>query len=366
MHESARAGGKRNRDFFMQKNNITKLVSRAIASATIVSMFAVMSPVVASSATNMTDVMSRQKASAATVTHTVTMTLPSDASWGTVIISYAGAGWNNFTWVSSSCVGGGTGDNGTAGAVLNVSTACPGDSVLTATFTGDNASGAGSHTATISGTTGVTGTYAVVITDDDQVTVSAIVDPVITFDLDVGPALDSNNSGPYVVALDTLTTGAVSSSGDGTINMIGLDLATNGTGGAIVTVKSLNSGLKSTSVPADVIPSVGTTLVPGTAGYGICVNEVRAGNDSWLAKSAFHNGVLIAAGGGTSTSLTCTSTVHDLTDALTSSPQEILNTNNDVIQGGRAEIFVKAAISGTTKAHTDYTDTLTFVATGAF
>jgi len=35
-------------------------------------------------------------------------------------------------------------------------------------------------------------------------------------------------------------------------------------------------------------------------------------------------------------------------------------------QNAFARLYVKAAISGTVPAHTDYADTLTFVATGTF
>ncbi|QQR50089.1 hypothetical protein IPF86_03350 [Candidatus Nomurabacteria bacterium] len=52
-------------------------------------------------------------------------------------------------------------------------------------------------------------------------------------------------------------------------------------------------------------------------------------------------------------------------EALTTTGESILSTTAPVA-AAHAEISVNAAISGTTVAHSDYTDTLTFIATATF
>lgn len=202
-----------------------------------------------------------------------------------------------------------------------------------------------------------TGSFAVAIVDDDSVSVTASVDPSITFDLDTATT-DTNSAAPYSVPLGTLSTGSVTTSNDSSINGIWVDLATNGGGGAVVTVVSANgtSGLVSTSTPADTIGSSTATLVAGTEGYGVCVTSSGTG------AATASTGTLAAVAPFAST---CTAAAHSV-GGLTTSAQSILNSAGDALAGGRTEIRVKAAISATTEAHNDYADTLTFIATATF
>jgi hypothetical protein len=60
----------------------------------------------------------------------------------------------------------------------------------------------------------------------------------------------------------------------------------------------------------------------------------------------------------------CTSTNHNI-GAVTTSAQSIWQVSA-ASQNAFARIYVKAGISGTVAPHSDYADTLTFVATGTF
>lgn len=206
----------------------------------------------------------------------------------------------------------------------------------------------GSYNVFLAGTNGDSGTLSAPIVDSDQIAVTAIVDPVITFDLDTATT-DTESATPYAVNLGTVNTSAVATSGTGGVNFIWVDIGHNGTGGAVITVASKNGSLKSTSVPADTIASSTATLSAGTAGYGLCVESVSQTQDGPLAKVSPFNS-------------SCSSSSHSV-GGLTVNPQTILNTTGNPIAGGRGKIDVKAAISTATRAHNDYTDQLSFICT---
>jgi hypothetical protein len=189
------------------------------------------------------------------------------------------------------------------------------------------------------------------IADDDQVNVTATVGSSITFDLDASTS-NSNTNTPYNVALGALTTAAASNSDNSGINSIWVDLDTNAVS-AVVTVVSANAALKSTAVPGDTIPSATGTMAPATANYGLCVGSVTQTSGGALAKASPFNGA------------TCTSGHVNTVGLVTTSPTNILTTPAP-IAGGRSEIRVNAENSLATVAHNDYTDTLTFIATGTF
>jgi hypothetical protein len=217
-----------------------------------------------------------------------------------------------------------------------------------------NPGSTGSKTIKLEGTlesgTDPDGQLAVSIVDSDQVTISATIDPSITFDLDTATT-NTETTAPYSVALGTLTTGAVSTSNNSSINSVWVDLATNATGGAVVTVLDANAGLTSTAA-GYTINSASVTLVAGAEGYGVCIASVTQTSGS-LVKVTPYDGL-------------CNTTTNHAVGALQATAQNILNTATNPIAGGRSEILVKAAISSTTPAANDYTDTLTFIATGTF
>ncbi|HEV7702244.1 MAG TPA: hypothetical protein VGO63_02260 [Candidatus Paceibacterota bacterium] len=205
-----------------------------------------------------------------------------------------------------------------------------------------------SPVVTIAGSNGDSGNFAAAIIDDDQVSVTATVNSSITFDIDTATT-NTNSVTPYSVALGAITTAAVKGSDHSTINSIWVDLDTNATGGATISVASANAALKSVAIPADTIPSATATMANGIANYGVCANSV-----SGLTDVSPFNGA------------TCTTTpTGNTVGVLTVAPQNIFSVAAPVASG-RGEIFVDAENSTATVAHPDYADTLTLIATGNF
>lgn len=210
-------------------------------------------------------------------------------------------------------------------------------------------------TIDIGGVFGDTGTITVDIIDDDQVTVTANVNQSITFDIDTATT-DTESATPYTVALGTITASDTRVSGaTDSVNFIWLDLGTNASGGATVTVKNVNgaNGLVSTSTPADNINSADGAMADGTENYGLCVVSV-AQTTGTLSKATPYNSGTCAGNSET----------NDV-QALTTTGESII-TSTAPLGAGRASIAVNGAISTSTPAHADYTDTLTFIATATF
>ena len=343
----------------MKNNKFVKLASRITAAATIVSMFAMISPAIAADATDMKDTMSRQKISVTGVAHALTMTLPSTVT-GTLLSTYAGD-WANFAFVSSTCTGGTVANNGTGTNIVNVTlTSCDAAGTLTINFTGDNATSAGSKIARITGTAGITGDYAVALDDDDQVTISATVDPTITFDLDTAET-NTDSDAAYAVTLDTLIPGTPKSSGNtSNVEFIWTDLTTNAASGAVVTVKNANgaSGLVSASVSADDIDSADGTMTSTVENYGLCVSY-----EDYAPTAALGTYTAVAPFNDTGCGENDTDNV---VGGFTGSALPILNTTGEGILNARAAVSVNANVNTLTNPHDDYADTLTFVATGTF
>lgn len=203
---------------------------------------------------------------------------------------------------------------------------------------------------TIGGAFGDSGIITVDIVDDDQVTVTATVNQTMTFDLDTATS-DSETNTPYSVPLGVLSPSSVTVSG-GSVNMIIAEGGTNASGGMNITVNNANgaNGLVSTSTPADRIESATATMVAGTENYGLCV---ASANLSGFSRSTAYS-TTCALNSGTNAVVGLTSSVADMLTA--SAP----------VSNAHAEIVVNAAIAGATPAHTDYTDTLTFIATASY
>jgi hypothetical protein len=185
---------------------------------------------------------------------------------------------------------------------------------------------------------------------------TATVSQVITFDLDTYATSTTNTktSAPYSVGLGTLSTSQASNSDESSINAIWFDLTTNAGSGAIVSVSSANGALKSISKPADNIPSSTGTMTPGVANYGLCDKRNDVNSSGTFNKISPFNGA------------TCTTGHVNTIGAVTTTPQTIYNTAGAPLYSGRAEIMVNAENSITTPAHSDYSDTLNFIATSTF
>lgn len=212
---------------------------------------------------------------------------------------------------------------------------------------------AGTATIAIAGTFTDTGTISVSIIDDDSVTVTASVNQTMMFDIDTATAAATETSAPYTVPLGVLSAASVTNSNGTTINMITLEGDTNSSGGMNVSVRNANgtNGLVSTSTPADKIPNATATMSAGTANYGLCV--ASAG--------------IVGYSRGTSYNTTCAvnSQTNGVVALSSTTPTDIL-TSAAPISGGHAEVVVNATISGSTPAHTDYQDVLTFIATASY
>lgn len=212
-------------------------------------------------------------------------------------------------------------------------------STLTNPTAGDDKTG--SISVTTSGDTEIDGgNYALSIVSDDQIAVTATVPA--TFSM----ALGSNSQ-----ALGTLATGSVSS-GSGVTVTIG----TNAGNGWIGWVKSANAALNS-SATGDTIATTGTvndapsTLSAGTEGYvldaDLTTDSATSGTGT-VTIDAEYLGADTSSGGTLSTTFQEFVTADGPTDS-------------DVIT-----LIPRVAISALTQAATDYTDTLTVVASGHF
>ena len=193
------------------------------------------------------------------------------------------------------------------------------------------------------------GALAVGIVDDDQVQVTATVDPTLSFDIDLAYDVHNNSGPPFDLDLGTISLSAVKTS-DGptnTVYSIWLDLNSNASGGAVITIKDDNTGLLSTAT-GHTIASANAALSPGTEGYGVCLKTINSG----VGYPPFTGA--------------CNYTTKHTVGGLTTTPAPIFGGGAGPVASGEAEVLVKAAISAATAAAGDYADTLTFIATGTF
>ena len=174
---------------------------------------------------------------------------------------------------------------------------------------------------------------------DDQIVITANVDPTFTF-------VFSNNA----QSLGTLSTSSITS-GLGTA----ITITTNAGGGWNAWVASSNAALKSVTTPTKSIPTAGalgggpSTVVAGTAGYVLDVDKTTDGGaGGTVLIDPEYDGTTIAAGGTLSTTYQPIATANG-------------PAGSDVIT-----LIPRVAISGLTPAGSDYTDTLTVVGAGIF
>lgn len=180
-----------------------------------------------------------------------------------------------------------------------------------------------------------TGSYATASIADDQIVVTASIDQTFSF------ALSANSD-----SLGTLTTGAVASSPTprtATVN-------TNAKNGWYVWARDSNTGLTSAAASktiASTTPGSNSTLSSGTEGYNTGVTSSQVGGLGTITVAApFVGGA--AQGGGLDTNL------RTLASSDGTANTAVLTLTNN------------AAISATTPAATDYTDTITVVGAGLF
>ena len=291
----------------------------------------------------------RMKAATAT-TGTVCAKSGSTGQTSTIVTFPAGytvaaaANWtvntSNLAWPSGATAwpGIGTATNVTGQAVTFPTTTFTAGTLYCFNWTNTAAvttAAAGNYTGTVSTNIDSATSFATTTIADDQIVVTASVAPTFTF------ALSGNTDN-----LGALSTGSVASSPlprTATVN-------TNAKNGWYVWAKDANSGLASASASATIAsttPGTNSTLSAGTEGYNTGVTSAQAGGSGTITVATpFVGGT--SQGGGLDT------TLRTLASSTGTANNAVLTLTNNV------------AISSSTSAASDYTDTITVVGAGLF
>jgi hypothetical protein len=174
------------------------------------------------------------------------------------------------------------------------------------------------------------------------VTSASTVNLQISFRLDVSPTYTST-SPPYVVNMGSLLAGTVTTASD----KIWATLSTNADNGAYIYGDGLYGALSS-AITGHNINSSTVNLATQSEGFGLQDVSVAQSGDGPLAKSATYNV------SGTS--------VARVFPTLA----EMFNTSGAPVVAGVGQLAVVAKSALTTPSATDYTETLTLVASGSF
>jgi hypothetical protein len=346
----------------MYRNKYQEIIGKFMAVLAMLSLTFTTVPVYAASLTALSDTMSREKigtASNHTIKYTtgtgvaaagtMTITMPTGFTIGTVDNTDIDVSWGPSTGAENELTLAATASGTTWGAVFagQILTITSGTGTITAASkviveigtnatagaTGDqqitNHASAATYTISIGGTFGDTGKIAVVTIADDQIPVTAGVDPSFTF----------------TVANTTLDLSTISTSAVSTTSFNNITIGTNAHNGYTVTVKNVGSGSNPglyNSNDATLIASSTTTLAGGTEGYGGNCNKVSGSGACTFADGATQNVTGFTLAGSTFASY---ATKPAGTDTF--------------------QIRVKAAISSATEPGT-YVDTLTLIGTANF
>ena len=344
-----------------------KKIKRLIVHLLIVSLVFIFIPqnLNAASLTSMSDTMSRIKASTASnhtikyttptgvaAGQTMTVTFPTGFTMGSVAFGDVDVSWGPTTGAENELTLAATASGTTWGAAVTgqVLTITSGTGTITAASKviieiGTNATFgvAGVNQITnqtvvqnntdpkivIGGTFGDTGSIATEIVADDQIPVSATVDPTITF----------------TIVNTTLALGTLSSSSISTSSYNNLTIGTNGFGGYTISVRDIgsssNPGLYNSPAAKLIASADATPLTVGNEGYGGQCNKVS---------------------GDGSCSFTGTG---DNVDGFLLTDQALASYGSKPSGTDTFQIRVKATISTSTDAGS-YADTLTLIATGNF
>lgn len=170
---------------------------------------------------------------------------------------------------------------------------------------------------------------------------AATVAPSISFDIDVS-AIDTETAPPYAASFGNLLPATVTDA----LQKIWIDIDTNANSGAMVYVKSTNSGLKSNTTGVT-IASATTNLTGAISGFGVQGSTVAQSSGGPLTITSPYNG------GGQSVGLLDTALRQVFSSAAP-------------ITAGRGSFFLKAKSSAQTPAGSDYQDVLTIIAAGSF
>ncbi|MDD5251841.1 MAG: hypothetical protein PHT12_04390 [Patescibacteria group bacterium] len=227
-----------------------------------------------------------------------------------------------------------------------------------------NVGSTGSKPLILGGTAGDIGTLYISLMTNDQIQVTADITSALTFDvdtLDADACTSAKPDGGYSVGLGTLTPGTAKTA-DKHICML---LDSNASDGVVVQVKSLNEGLLSASVAHTILGTYNagatTDLSGAVEAYGICVLDTTK-----APGSAGADPQQILPYNGSCAIDSATNAVGGVDNA---DFQTMVNTSGAPLDGdgyNTVDALVSAKALSTTPAAVDYTDTLTFRATGTF
>lgn len=170
---------------------------------------------------------------------------------------------------------------------------------------------------------------------------AATVAPTITFDIDVSTS-DTETAPPYATSFGNLLPATVTNATE----KIWVDIDTNANSGAMVYIKSTNSGLKSNTTGVTIASATADLAVAGT-GFGVQGSTATQGSGGPLTMTSPYNG----AGQNVGLLDTFLRQVFSATAPITA---------------GRGSVVLKAKSAATTPAGADYQDVITLIAAGAF
>lgn len=164
----------------------------------------------------------------------------------------------------------------------------------------------------------------------------------LTYDLDIS-ASDSETAAPYTVSFGTLSVGSVTTA----TNKIWVDIDTNADNGAFVYLYSNGAGLTSANA-SYTINSATDNLTGASEGYGIQIATVTQ------------------SAGGPLTKVSPYDNSSENVGVINTTSRNILTTGGAPITGGRASLYVKAKAATTTPAASDFSSTITMIASSSF
>lgn len=164
----------------------------------------------------------------------------------------------------------------------------------------------------------------------------------IVFDIDISPT-DDESSAPYSVDFGDLTSGSVTTASD----RVWIDLTTNAENGGYVYVYSSNGGLNSSTTNYTITSTTGD-LSSLNEGFGIQSNSVAE------------------TSGGPLVALSPYNSSSDNVGVTDSTIRNLYASSGNPISQGRASFLLKAKTSSLTPSSSDYTETLTIIASGSF
>lgn len=164
----------------------------------------------------------------------------------------------------------------------------------------------------------------------------------LTYDLDVS-STDTETSPPYSVNFGTLALGSVTTAS----NKIWVDISTNAENGAFVYLYTNGTGLTS-AASGYTITSASTNLASASEGFGLQIASVTQSAGGPLAKVSPYDQTAENVG------------------VIDTTTRNILTTGGVPISAGRASIAIKAKAATSTPAASDFTSTITMIASGTF